>query len=110
MDSGNYSDNTQCIPRPLTPEKVRHDIRGAFVRLEYLERKETKGESLHKGYKIWPAKRKLNFEDDYIGATSSTREELTQFITAVNSFHPALKQTWETSDISMTFLDIKISI
>jgi len=29
--------------------------------------------------------------DDCIGATSSTREELTQFITAVNSFHPALK-------------------
>ena len=28
--------------------------------------------------------------DDCIGATSSTREELTHFITAVNSFHPAL--------------------
>ena len=28
--------------------------------------------------------------DDCIGATFSTREELTQFITAVNSFHPAL--------------------
>ena len=31
--------------------------------------------------------------DDCIGATSSTKEELTQFITAVNSFHPALKYT-----------------
>ena len=31
--------------------------------------------------------------DDCIGATSSTREELTQFITAVNSFYPALKYT-----------------
>ena len=29
--------------------------------------------------------------DDCVGATSSTREELNQFITAVNSFHPALK-------------------
>ena len=29
--------------------------------------------------------------DDCIGATYSTREELTQIITAVNSFHPALK-------------------
>ena len=29
--------------------------------------------------------------DDYIGATSSTREELIQFTTAANSFHPALK-------------------
>ena len=28
--------------------------------------------------------------DDCIGTTSSTREELTQFITAVNAFHPAL--------------------
>ena len=48
--------------------------------------------------------------DDCIGATSSTREELTQFITAVNSFHPALKHIWEISDTSLAFLDIKISI
>ena len=33
--------------------------------------------------------------DDCVGATSSTREELNQFITTVNSFHPALKYTWE---------------
>ena len=38
--------------------------------------------------------------DDCIGATSSTREELNQFITAFNSFHPALKYTWEISDTS----------
>ena len=48
--------------------------------------------------------------DDCIGATSSTKEELTQFITAVNSFHPALKYTWQISDTSLAFLDIKISI
>ena len=48
--------------------------------------------------------------DDYIGATSSTREELIQFTTAANSFHPALKYTWEISDTSLAFLDIKISI
>ena len=35
-------------------------------------------------------------------------EELTQFITAVNSFHPALKYTWEISDDSLSFLDIKV--
>ena len=29
--------------------------------------------------------------DDYIGAISSSREELNRFITSVNSFHPALK-------------------
>ena len=48
--------------------------------------------------------------DDCIGATSSTREEPTQFITAVNSFHPALKYTWEISDSFLAFPDIKISI
>ena len=48
--------------------------------------------------------------DDCIGATASTKEELTQFITAVNSFHPALKYTWEISDTFLAFLDIKISI
>jgi len=33
--------------------------------------------------------------DDCIGATSSTKEDLNQCITAVNSFHPALKYIWE---------------
>ena len=42
--------------------------------------------------------------DDCIGATSSTREELTQFITAVNSFYPALKYTWEISDTSFIYI------
>ena len=48
--------------------------------------------------------------DDCVGATSSTREELNQFITAVNSFHPALKYTWEISDTSLAFLDIKVFV
>ena len=48
--------------------------------------------------------------DDCSGATSSTKEELTQFITAINSFHPALKYTWEIFDTSLAFLDIKVSI
>ena len=48
--------------------------------------------------------------DDCVGATSSTREELNQFITAVNSFHPALKYTWEISNTSSAFLDIKVSV
>ena len=45
-----------------------------------------------------------------MSATSSTREELNQFITAVNSFHPALKYTWEISDASLASLDIKVSV
>ena len=48
--------------------------------------------------------------DDCVCATSSTREELNQFITAVNSFHPALKYIWEISDTSLAFLDIKVSV
>ena len=48
--------------------------------------------------------------DDCIGATSSTIEELTQFITAVNSYHSALKYTWDISDTSSDFLNIQISI
>ena len=45
--------------------------------------------------------------DDFIGATPFTRDELTQFITAVDFFHPAVKYTWEISDSSSAFLDIK---
>ena len=50
------------------------------------------------------------YVDDCNSATSSIREELNQFITAVNSFHPALKYTWEISVTSLAFLDIKVSI
>ena len=45
--------------------------------------------------------------DDCVGATSSTREDFNQFETAANS---ALKYTWEISDTSLAFLDIKVSV
>ena len=48
--------------------------------------------------------------DDCVGATSSSREELNQFINSVNTFHPALKYTWEISEKSLAFLDTKLSI
>ena len=48
--------------------------------------------------------------DDCLGATSCTKEELERFIDFVNSFHPALKFTWEISETSVTFLDINISV
>ena len=35
--------------------------------------------------------------DDCVGATSSSRIELNLSINSVNSFHPALKYTWEIS-------------
>ena len=48
--------------------------------------------------------------DDCLGATSRTKEELERFIGFVNSFHRALKFTWEISETSVTFLDINISV
>ena len=48
--------------------------------------------------------------DDCVDATSSSREGLNLFINSVNSFHPALKYTWEISENSLAFLDIKLSI
>ena len=48
--------------------------------------------------------------DDCLGAISCTKEELERFIGFVNSFHPALKFTWEISETSVTFLDINISV
>ena len=48
--------------------------------------------------------------DDCLGATSCTKEELERCIGFVNSFHPALKFTWEISEASVNFLDINISV
>ena len=42
------------------------------------------------------------YKDDCIGASSSNREELTQFIAAANSFHFALKHTWKSSVYSLS--------
>ena len=61
-------------------------------------------------YKGPKSKLYRRYIDDRVGAPSSTREELNQFITAVNSFRPALKYTWEISDTSLAFLDIKVSV
>ena len=41
--------------------------------------------------------------DDCFGATSCSRQELDYFIASVNSFHPALKYTWEVSECSIAF-------
>ena len=48
--------------------------------------------------------------DECIGAISSSREELNRFITSVNSFHPALKYTWEIPETLLAFLYVKVSI
>ena len=48
--------------------------------------------------------------DNCVGATLSSREHLNQFNNSVNSFNPALKYTWEISENSLAFLDLKLSI
>ena len=45
----------------------------------------------------------VHYIDDRLWATSCTNEELERFIGFVNSFHPALKFTWEISETSATF-------
>jgi len=45
-----------------------------------------------------------------LALTSSRRKELDHIITSVTSFHPVLKYTWEISETSVAFLDIKVSI
>ena len=64
MDSGNSSNDTQCISTPFTPKKGHQNARGAFGRLEKTSKiKKTTRELLSKGYKI--GQRKLNYEDSY---------------------------------------------
>ena len=61
----------------------------------------------YSGFKL---KLYVRYIDGCISATSSTREEFNQFLTAVNSFYLALKCTCEIYDSSLAFLDIKVAI
>ena len=46
--------------------------------------------------------------DDGTGATSLSYNQLLDFINFVQNFHPAVKFTYEISEKSVTFLDMKI--
>ena len=46
--------------------------------------------------------------DDGIGATSLSYNQLLDFINFVQNFHPAVKFTYEISEKSVTFLDMKL--
>ena len=48
--------------------------------------------------------------DDGLGATSLTHSELTDFISYIDNFHPAIKFTYDISDTSITFLDLQIEL
>ena len=44
--------------------------------------------------------------DDIAGATSGSRDEIEDFATYVNGFHPSLNFTWIISDVPLPFLDL----
>ena len=46
--------------------------------------------------------------DDGIGATSLSYNQLLDLINFVQNFHPAVKFTYEISEKSVTFLDMKL--
>ena len=48
--------------------------------------------------------------DDYFGISTSTKNELEDFMQYVNDFHPSLSYTYDISDTSVNFLDISISM
>ena len=50
------------------------------------------------------------YTDDGIGETSLSYNQLLGFINFVQHFHPAVKFTYEISEKSVTFLDMKISL
>eukprot|EP00061_Rhincodon_typus_P007344 g28950.t1 len=52
----------------------------------------------------------LHYIDDCISAASRSHEELEQFINFTNTFYPNLKFTRTISDISLSFLDLSVSI
>eukprot|EP00061_Rhincodon_typus_P008383 g30940.t1 len=52
----------------------------------------------------------LCYIDDCIDAASCSHEELEQVIHFTNTFHPDLKFTWTSSNTSLSFLDLSVSI
>ena len=48
--------------------------------------------------------------DDVIGTTSGSHKDLQEFINFCSSYHPALKYTFEISETSIPFLDLRLSI
>ena len=44
--------------------------------------------------------------DDIAGATSGSREEIEDFVSYVNGFHPSLNFAWVISDVQLSFLDL----
>ena len=50
------------------------------------------------------------FIDDGLGASSLPKQQLLDFISFIQDFHPAIKYTFEISSNSVTFLDIKLTL
>eukprot|EP00061_Rhincodon_typus_P016476 g44718.t1 len=52
----------------------------------------------------------LQYIDNIIGAASLSRLQLEKLINFSSNFHPTITFTWSTSDFSLPFLDISVSI
>ena len=50
------------------------------------------------------------YNDDYIGISTSTKDELEDFMQYENDIHPLLSYIYDISDTSDNFLDIFISM
>ena len=50
------------------------------------------------------------YNNDYVGISTSTKNELEDFMQYVNEFHPSSNYTYDISDTSVNFLDISISM
>ena len=61
-------------------------------------------------YKKLAPKIYRRYTDDSIGATSLNYNQLLDFINFMQNFHPAVKFTYEISEKSAAFLDMKISL
>ncbi len=48
--------------------------------------------------------------DDVLGASFGTRQDLENFIQFCSTYHPALSYTFEISESSISFLDLRLSI
>ena len=100
--SNQYLYQIQCAQNSFSRNIMRITIRAMCLKRDVLDKQILQCRSEPDFYG--------RYIDDCIGAISSSREELNRFITSVNSFHTALKYTWEISETSLAFLDIKVSI
>ena len=66
-------------------------------------------EQIFQQYRGKTPDRYKRYIDDIVGAASGTKEDLEDFATFVNNFHPSLKFIWAISDDKLLFLDLYLT-